>query len=252
MTSRAPRDAPRKPVERPKPALFDRQNEVGRMREAIERLESPRVQMMFIVAVTGAVGFVASYVMLVAGLHAMWLRYPLAVAVAYLAFLGILWLWLRAIDRGHERNDELDADAADLAVDTTDVFVRSTHNGDGASSGPDFGLDVGGVDLDEGAPIALVIALVVATVVAVAAAFWAVFAIVGGAPVLLAELVVDAALARGLYLRVRTIDRGRHWLRTAVARTVWRFAAVAAVFGAVGALLAWVVPGADSIGDIHR
>lgn len=251
MSSRAPRDATRKPAEPRKPTLFDRGREVGRVRETIERLESPRLQMMFIVALTGATGFFASYVMLIAGLHAMWLRYPLAVAVAYLAFLGLLWLWLRAIDRGHERNDALDSDAADLAVDTSDVFLRSTPDGDGAGSGPDFDLDVGGADLDEGAPIALAIALVVAAVVAVAAAFWAVFAIVGGAPVLLAELAVDAALARGLYLRVRAIDRNRHWLRTAVARTVWRFAAVAGVFGAIGALLAWLVPGADSIGDIH-
>ena len=252
MTQRSTRAAPRRTTARDR--TFNRQHEVGRVRTLIERLESPRLQMMVIVALTGAVGLLASYLMLVAGLHAMWLRYPLAVAIAYLAFLGILWLWLRAGERSHERNDELDSNAADVAIDTADLVSQARYDdtSQAADSGPDFNLDVGGVDLDEGAPIALVIGLVVAVVVAVAAACWAMFAIVGAAPVLFAELAVDAALARGLYLRVRAIDQGRHWLRTAIARTVWRFASVAGLFSVTGALLAWAVPGADSIGDISR
>ncbi|HVJ62484.1 MAG TPA: hypothetical protein VM555_07195, partial [Tahibacter sp.] len=148
---------------------------------------------------------------------------------------------------------EIAADTIEIAVDASKSYdAGSRSNSSADNSGPDFVLDVGGVDLDEGAPIALVIGLVVAVAVAVAAACWAMFAIVGAAPVLFAELAVDAALARGLYLRVRAIDRGRHWLRTAVARTVWRFAGVAALFGVAGAVLAWLVPGADSIGDISR
>lgn len=250
MKPRPSREAPSRKVERER--LFDRQREIGRVRGLIERLESPRLQMMVIVALTGATGLLASYVMLVAGLRAMWLRYPLAVVVAYLAFLGILWLWLRA-SRDDNDQGEVAADTVDIAIDASYSYDPGGSGSNSAdSSGPDFDLDVGGVDLDEGAPIALVIGLIVAVVVAVAAACWAMFAIVGAAPVLFAELVVDAALARGLYLRVRAIDRGRHWLRTAIARTVWRFAAVAALFSIAGAVLAWLVPGADSIGDIGR
>jgi hypothetical protein len=52
---------------------------------------------------------------------------------------------------------------------------------------------------------------IVAMMFAVVAAFW----IVWVAPALFAELVLDAALAAGLYRRVRGV-RGDHWLRTAV------------------------------------
>jgi hypothetical protein len=237
--------------------MFNRHGEVRRVSRMIERLESPRLQMAVIVALTGAAGLAASWLMLKGGLAAMWLRYPLAVAIAYAVFLFLLWLWLRAAERSHEERDEYAADAADVTVDASfdaiDTFSGSGgSNSSSDSSGPDFDLDVGGVDLDEGAPIALVIAIVVGVATIVFSACWAMFAIVGAAPVLLAEILVDAALARGLYLRVRTIDQDQHWLRTAVKRTVWRFASVAVAFGCIGALIAWFVPGADSIGDLAR
>ncbi|HJU39453.1 MAG TPA: hypothetical protein VJ724_07755, partial [Tahibacter sp.] len=129
-----------------RPVAFDRDIEVGRVRRAIERLESPRLQMAVIVALTGAAGFAASSLLLFAGLHAMWLRYPLAVAVAYLAFLGLLWAWLRASDR-----EEAAGEASETAADTVDLFGSIDLNAGGGraseSWGPDFDLDTGGVDL---------------------------------------------------------------------------------------------------------
>jgi hypothetical protein len=51
--------------------------------------------MALIVALTGAAGFWVSFVLLQAGLDALWFRYSVAVAVSYLAFLFLLWCWLR-------------------------------------------------------------------------------------------------------------------------------------------------------------
>ena len=59
----------------------------------------PRLQMTLIVALTGASGLLASFLMLRGGLDTMALRYPLAVAVAYGAFLLLLWAWLRTSSR---------------------------------------------------------------------------------------------------------------------------------------------------------
>jgi hypothetical protein len=50
--------------------------------------------MSLILAATGAAGFVASFLMLRLGLSAMWLRYGLAVLLAYGVFLLLLSVWL--------------------------------------------------------------------------------------------------------------------------------------------------------------
>ena len=50
----------------------------------------PRGQLTLIVAGAGIAGFLGSAALLRGGVEAMWLRYPLAVAAGYLAFLGLL------------------------------------------------------------------------------------------------------------------------------------------------------------------
>lgn len=72
-----------------------RHREIRRLEGELEREGSSRLQMSLLVMLTGASGFVASYVLLRAGLTEMWLRYLAAFGVAYLAFLALLWLWLR-------------------------------------------------------------------------------------------------------------------------------------------------------------
>ena len=75
--------------------FFYRDREVARMRQQLERHSFPRLQMSLLVGITGAAGFVASFVLLHAGLLTMWVRYLAAFAVAYGVFLALLWLWLR-------------------------------------------------------------------------------------------------------------------------------------------------------------
>lgn len=72
-----------------------RAGDVARIRRVLERLHSPRLQMMFIVSLTGAVGFLTSVGLLRAGMDSTAARYSLAVAAAYLVFLFFLWCWLR-------------------------------------------------------------------------------------------------------------------------------------------------------------
>ncbi len=90
--------------------LIQRHHLVARMRASLERQGFPRLQMMLLVSLTGAVGFLASYTLLGMGLWQMWLRYLLAFGFAYLAFLGLLWLWLRT--RGEDYCDVSDVSDA--------------------------------------------------------------------------------------------------------------------------------------------
>ncbi|HVH36936.1 MAG TPA: hypothetical protein VM847_22785 [Tahibacter sp.] len=227
------------------PRIFNRDREIQRRRRLVERLHSPRLAMALITALTAACGLLVSYLLLHAGLSSMVLRYPIAVGAAYLAFLGLLGWWLHS--RADERDADTDVDPTDLIPDGSGGSgYHAAADHDGGASGSDWSFG----DADgEGAVIA---AVIVAAVVLFGALF-AAFSIISAAPVLLAELLVDVALAGGLYRHVRRIDRERHWLKTALARTFWRFAAVAALFAAAGWLAARLVPGADSIGDLlHR
>ncbi|WP_313912636.1 hypothetical protein [Tahibacter sp.] len=226
--------------------VFNRDREVSRYRRLVERLHSPRLAMGVIAALTAASGLLASYLLLWAGLASMLLRYPLSVAIAYVAFLFFLWCWLHWERRDHDAHE----DAADLALDIADQGSTNAYEPVSAhdSSVPDTG-DTG-LDLPDGEGAFIGLAIVAA--VALFAAIFAAFSIISVAPVLFAELLVDVALAGGLYRHVRGIDRERYWLKTALARTFWRFTGVAALAAAAGWAIAFFVPGADSVGDLLR
>lgn len=229
---------------REKVRSFDRSLAVNRQRRALEKLASPRLSMCLIAALTAAAGFFASWLLLKLGLYAMWARYPLAVALAYAVFLFLLWCWLRF------QSGDADADAAEVADIGSDVSDIAYASGRGSSNlaNDSSGIDLPDIGDDEGA----VIGMVIVALIALGTALLAAFSIVSIAPVLLAELLVDAALAAGLYRHVRKLDRDRHWLGTALRHTAWRFGAVAVIAALAGLLLAWLAPGAVSLGDVLR
>ncbi len=70
-------------------------SEVVRARQHLQQRGWPRLQMALIVALTGAAGFLASYLLRLAGIDAMLLRYPMAVLLAYGVFLLLVWIWIR-------------------------------------------------------------------------------------------------------------------------------------------------------------
>lgn len=256
---------------------MSREREVGRVRRALERLHSLRLQMMLIVALTAATGFLTSVLLLSGGVHSMPLRYPLAVFAAYLAFLFFLWCWLKlrwddfvglpdmngragsAGERpvpweggggqfgGSGASGSWDG-GGDGAIASLEQHGLTTDGAAGAGS-PDVLPDVGdavsaSLDAEE---LAVVIMALVALAAAVVAAFW----IVWIAPTLFAELTLDAALATGLYQRLKKIE-GDHWLRTAMRRTVWPFVGVALLFTVAGAAMHAYSPQAKSIGQVIR
>jgi hypothetical protein len=125
--------------------------------------------------------------------------------------------------------------------------VSNTVSG-GSSTGmdwvPDLGLDVD-LDLGEGCFwIIIPVAAIVGTVVAM-------FYVVYIAPVFLAEILVDALLLAGLYKRLKGVEP-RHWLRSAVRRTLLPVVLATALFIAAGFLMALVAPEARSIGEFWQ
>lgn len=244
--------------------------EIARLRERLERDHWPRLQMSLIVLLTGAAGFLASFGLLQAGMHAMALRYPLAACAAYAAFLLLLWSWAYS----HGRKSE--SDWSDLNEFPDGSFHSGSsnsgwHSGGGRSGGggasssyeapssssswsssrsgsargdSDFSL------LDGADDFGWVIVAILAAVAAALVALWALWL----SPALMAEVLLDVALAGGLYRRLRRIE-SRHWLSTALRRTAVPFLLLALLAGAAGFAGARYAPGADSIGDVvaaHR
>lgn len=238
-----------------------RQQQVSRTRLRIERDSYPRVQMFFLVTLTGAAGFLASFGLLHAGVDAMWIRYPIAVGMAYLVFLFLLWLWLRT-----SGPDYLDfADPSFIPSPSgfrggakESVFAGKGGEADGGGASGNF--DLPGEDVMEGMadPVGEAIGTaaqaeefsipLVAIILVAAVALSSLF-IVYSAPLLFAELLVDGVLAATLYRRLRGIEP-RHWLETAVRRTFLPFLLTACFTGAVGWAMAMYAPGANSIGKV--
>jgi H+/Cl- antiporter ClcA len=107
---------------------------------------------------------------------------------------------------------------------------------------PDVGFDL---DLDDGC---FWIVIPIAAIVGVGIAM---FYVVYFAPVFLAEILVDALLVAGLYKRLQGIEP-RHWLLSAVRRTLLPVMLATALFIAAGYLMGRIAPEAHSIGGFWR
>lgn len=126
---------------RTRSARGDRERAVERVRRRLVRGGWPRLLVSFLLALTGAAGFLVSTVLLHLGVTMMAVRYPLAVLSAYCVFLLLLRLWLAL-----RRTDGSDAD---WILDTGDAiphFIDAgvSAGGDAAASatfggGADFG-----------------------------------------------------------------------------------------------------------------
>lgn len=246
-------------------APLNRSRLVQRLQQHLERHAWPRAQMMLLVALTGAAGLLASFVLLQTGVHAMWLRYPLALGAAYLVFLGLLWLWLRTNASDYVDapgvSDASDAQCAQGTPDGLDVLSNNTSSpeftsggggdfaGGGASASFDapasntLGVSLGSVaDADEFA-IPLVV-LLLAAGLALSSLY-----VVYTAPALFAELLLDGALAATLFRRLRGLAT-QHWIETAVTRTALPFLLTALFLGLCGAAMQAYAPEAHSLGDV--
>lgn len=257
---------------------FTRGSEIRRLMRKLEGDGFPRLQMFLLVMLTGTAGMAASVTLLHNGVESMPARYPLAVACAYLMFLFLLWLWLRT-----KADDYLDGsfdiplpsgsqDGASISIGDAPVFSGGGGGYGGGGASGSFQLDdslpspalpevdipgggsvgeavgeaIGGAD--EGA-IPLVIALLIAALAAVLL-FAAVY-LVYLAPALFAELLVDGALSASLYRRMRGLQT-RHWLESAVRRTLVPFVVTAVSLGAIGYAFQWYAPDANTLGEVIK
>ncbi len=232
-----------------------RSSVVERMRSRLVRDSFPRIQMFILVSLTGLAGFGASVAMLAAGIDTMALRYLLAMGVAYIVFLLLLWVWLRT-----------------SAADYVDLMPADTGGGQGGEGGAEFAggggsFDGGGASANfdagtgdstigavvekpldvighaEDAAIPLVVVLL-ALGIALSSLF-----VIWSAPILFAEILVDGLLAAGLYRRLRVLDP-RHWMVGAVKRTIIPFVLTTLVVAGAGWGMQAYAPEARSLGGV--
>ena len=240
---------------------------VARMARDLGRDTAPRLQLLTILSIAAGAGFLVSVLLLwspVEAFERMSLRYAVAAVCGYAVFIGLIRLWI-ALHRPAAHTDlEPDlVDALDLTTDlvpsgTSDpdpapVFGGGRGGGGGASSqwspriaghSNSGGRSSWGIDLDLDDGIWLVVAAVCA-----AAGLVAIGYVIYMAPVLLAEVALDAAIISVLYRRLRRDEQG-YWLTTVLRRT-WVPAAILVVFAFLtGFALQQAAPQARSIGAV--
>jgi heme/copper-type cytochrome/quinol oxidase subunit 4 len=233
---------------------MQRQRDINRMGERLLHHGYPRLEMAFLVLVTGLAGFIASFALLHAGVQAMMLRYPLAVGFAFIALLLQLWLWLKL---RHDWHEDLAETAADLASCSTDAAPGvngggGTFDGGGASGNfdlPGGDLLTGPVEAAANAEEAAIplFALIGIAAVALSMVLLA-FSLVSTAPFLFAELLLDGAMSATLYRRLRHLPQ-RHWTQAVVRRTVVSFVLSAVLLAVAGLAMELTVPGAHTVGE---
>jgi hypothetical protein len=260
----------------------ERQRAIERVRRRLASGGRPRLLVSCLLALTGGAGFLVSSALLQLGVTKMSVRYPLAVLLAYAVFLLLLRLWLAFQRRKAEsRSSPLDwfpdtgiPHPSDFGISVAGDAAKATFGGAGdfagggagggwtggmASAGsnlsggssvldsvPDVP-DVGFFDLDLGDGCFWIVIPLAAIAGVVIAMFYVVYV----APVFLAEILVDALLVAGLYKRLQGIEP-RHWLLSAVRRTLLPVMLATALFIAAGYLMERIAPEAHSIGGFWR
>ncbi len=218
-----------------------RRRAIKRAEAWLRARESPRFHMFLIVSATGAAAFFFSFLMLNTGLHIMWIRYPLAVGLAYLVFLALLRVWLSYEEsRKSPLTFENAWDAGDGAVEVSDAVIGEM---DAVGSSPDSAGDVAGaLDPDEWTFVIIALA-------AVCGVFLAVLYVVWTAPVLLAEVLVDGLVMSRLYKKLKIADQS-FWMFGVLRRTWLPALLVAVFFAIIGFIMQQIAPDAISIGPV--
>ena len=238
---------------KPKTIYQERERRIEVMKGRLLQESMPRIQMSLILLFTGLAGFLASFFLLQLDVSRMWIRYPIAILIAYGVFLLLLRLWLWIY--GRDMDVDLDPDLAEVVLDLTSggsapsevshfnagADIGHSHAGGSSSWWSGFNFDL---DLEEGW------FLVIAVIVLIGALIASLY-IIYIAPLLLAEILIDGVLLVGLYKRVKHIDQ-RHWLRAAVRRTVIPVLLIAMFFSIAGFAMQRIAPEAHSIGGFWK
>lgn len=203
----------------------------------------PRFAMSLILLCTGGAGFGASVLLLNAGMERMWMRYPIALLFAWAAFLGLVRAWAE-VERRYFQTEQ-DIEALLKGRDPADTLTRLEERD---WSVFDW-LDVPSFDTDgEGCVAGLVLFVLGAILLA---AGWAIIGVLMAAPVLIAEVFLDAVFVAALYKRMRGLEL-KWWLAGAVQQTVGPVFVTAIALLATGFVLQKVAPEAKSIGGVIK
>jgi hypothetical protein len=239
----------------------------GELRDQLVRRFWLRWHMVLMLLATFGAGLLANRLLLAVPVHSMAWRWLLALAVSYLAFFICVRIWLAYVGARAIVNDDwipdaiLNGDPASPGFTLPQVFSGGggRSGGGGASvawdSVPDVASPIrnvvggltGGLDVDDGGFLLMVIGIVVlALVTAVTGAAVYLFVL---APVLLVDAAFSALLAGGLVKSVRRMDEP-DW-EGSVLRSTWKPFAVVAMMATVAAVVIHVmVPGARTLGEI--
>ena len=258
---------------RRRPAYRSRSLLVEELARQLARDSAPRLHLMLIVAGAGGAAFLTSVLMLRSDIPAfagMSLRYGAAALAGYAAFVALIRLWIAA-QREPVRETPFDVaeGASDVAEDAIDLALRPGPSSSRGTVDADVPLEIessggaarpvrashaaatddrGGwgfdLDLDD-------VGWLLLAGICICAGALAVIYVVYIAPVLLAEVALDAAIGSALYRHLRADEAG-HWLTTVLTKT-WFPAFVVVLFAMIaGYALQQIEPDARSIGGVMR
>lgn len=238
----------------------------------MSRAEYPRTVMLGLVSVASSVGFLLTAGMLHVGITAPGVRYPLAAFGGYVAFFILIRMWL-AWRRGEDGWDiqpdgTAPYDLSSGGVDPTPTFGGGGGFGGGGSSAS-FGAPgdtsalvghaaevkasvaetaLGAVgEADEGIVVLVPLVIAGALIVGLGASV----SVLYEAPALFAEVLLDGAIATAVYGRLR-LRSTEHWSSGVMRRTWKPMLAITVALLGLGIAIPFLVPGADSIGDLLR
>ena len=244
--------------------VVSRADLVRRLSHELSESTSPRLHLLVIVSLAGLAAFLTSVLLLWSPAEVFELmapRYAVAVVAGYGVFLLLIRAWI-ALQRPPGDGDLswLDwvepGDVTDLVEVLPDAtarqFAGGRSGGGGASdqwaSPRSMSVESDsswGFDLDDG------VFWLIAAAACVVGGGLAIAYVLYTAPILLAEVALDAAIVSALYRRLRHDQRG-YWLTTAVRRT-WGPALILVAFAFVaGVALQYVAPSARSIGAVMQ
>ncbi len=203
------------------------------------------MEIQLILVVTGVVGFLASFGMLRLGMEEMWMRYPLAALAGWVAFLGMVRLWAEAERKRFASEAEIDELAASAG---NGALSSASCRGGGIWDWLDWFNPFEYVDEVEGIGVAVLLSVVL---VALAGLIVAIIGLIGGAEMLLAEVVLDAVLVSALYRRLKHLE-ARWWLASAARQTFVPMLVAVVFLATAGLLFQQIAPDAHSIRGVWR
>jgi hypothetical protein len=191
---------------------------VRRLEISVERRGYPRTAVALIVALAALVSLILSIVLLASGLSHMGVRYLICLAFGYLVFLVLLRLLASRHSTDLDPGIDLPGSGGSGASSPDSLSGGGGEFGGGGASGT-WGPDavdstsargtssaadsVSGLDLDDGWVIALPLVLL-------AGAMLASGYVIMIAPVLVAEVALDVAIAAGAYRAAARLSP-QHW-----------------------------------------